>query len=122
MLFLIVIRDFQIHRISNRHLAILTMLLLLDLHRAPFLVTCTWMLITITTFSIGGIGMGDIKLALAMILTQGSMVLTREFLNLAFATLFMTVVMRLFRDRSLHGSVAFSQVLILPFLVLRLGI
>lgn len=119
---IILLRDFMTHRISNWLSALFLFFLLFDTHMASLVETCIAILITITGFYLGGIGMGDIKLAIAIIATQGSLVLAREFFTLSLLALLATVLFRFLKYRHLRGSVAFSQVLLLPFLLLYLAI
>ena len=117
-----VARDFQTHRIPNWHLAQISLLLILDMHHSTPLATCSSILATMILFSMAKIGMGDIKLAILIIATQGALVLTREFFALCLVVLLITVLARFMKYRHLHGSVAFSHVLLFPFLALYLAI
>jgi Flp pilus assembly protein protease CpaA len=114
--------DFKTHRISNWHLSLFALLLIFDLHQAPIMVAGVSILITIVIFMIARIGMGDIKLAVALIATEGSLLLSQDFFILALLMLLLTVLFRLLKYRHLRGSVAFSHVLLLPFLALYLAI
>lgn len=118
----IIIRDFKLHRIANTHLAFLALILLFDMHRTSFTTTLISIAATIALFTVAKIGMGDIKLAVAMIATQGSIVLTRDFFDLSLLALLLTALLRLLKYRDLRGSVAFAHVLLLPFLALYLAI
>lgn len=122
MAIFIVSRDFKTHRISNWHSSHFALLLIFNLHQAPILEAGVSILITIIIFVIARIGMGDIKLAVALIATQGSLMLSQEFFILSLLMLLLTALFRLLKYRHLRGSVAFSHVLLLPFLALYLAI
>lgn len=118
----IVFRDIQNHRIANQHLVLFTLISLCDMHRAGLIATLLSSSLIVVIFCLARIGMGDIKLALAIIVTQGSIVLSREFILYSALVLLATVLVRLLKYRHLQGSVAFSQVLLIPFLALYLAI
>lgn len=119
---IIVVRDFQRHRISNIHTLILTTLLLLDPHSLDWRVSILAILLISGIFFIAQIGMGDIKVIVVLVATQGEIVISYEFFYLVMALLLATVAGKLIVTRSLKGSVAFAHVLLLPFALIYLAI
>ena len=116
------VRDFQYHRISNRHLAIFSLLLICDLHTSSLTASAVAVVAVAVLFLTLRIGMGDLKLASLLILTEGSIVLSAQYLQVAFVTLLLTITVRWARERNLKGSVAFAHVILAPFLLLYLAI
>ncbi len=118
----IVIRDFHTHRISNASTLLLIALLLLNPHPNQFVATIISITVASILFCVAKIGMGDLKLLIGLLVTQGSIVLSADFLYLSLATLAATLISQLIRRRTLRGSVAFAQILLVPFLIAYLAI
>lgn len=118
----IIIRDFLTHRISNISTFLLTALLFFNPHQSRLLTTIIAIAFASILFSIAKIGMGDLKLLIGLLITQGSIVISDNYLFLAFTVLAATLISQLISRRTLRGSVAFAHVLLAPFVLLYLAI
>jgi prepilin peptidase CpaA len=118
----IIVRDILTHRISNLSILLLSALLLLSPH--PTHVGTAFIAIATSTmlFHLAKIGMGDLKLLIALLITQGALVISANYLNLCIVVLVVTLISQLIWWRSLRGSVAFAHVLLLPFVIVYLAI
>ena len=119
---LIVIIDYRTHRIPNSLSALFFCTSLLETHLATSIAIFIALIVMLVIFLVAKIGAGDIKLAAAMILTQGQLVLSLDYLSHMAIVLLATFLLFLASCRSLKGSVAFSQVLLIPFLMSYLAI
>lgn len=119
---LIVIIDYRTHRIPNRLSTLFFCTSLLDTHLTTPIEIFTALIVMLVLFLVARIGAGDIKLAAAMIVTQGQLVLTSDYLSHMALVLLGTFLLFLATRRSLKGSVAFSQVLLIPFMLSYLAI
>ena len=68
------------------------------------------------------IGMGDFKLFSALVITQGALVLTVDFLSRLFLITLITVIITVVRRTGLSGSIAFAPCIAIPFGLVYLGI
>jgi Flp pilus assembly protein protease CpaA len=114
--------DFRTHRIPNLLSVLLLVICLFNPAYAPIGLALLSTLLMSVIFSVTGVGMGDIKLAAILILTQGKLVLTIEYLNRFTLALSLTVIGYLFVKRTIKGSIALAPVLLLPYLTLYLDI
>jgi Flp pilus assembly protein protease CpaA len=73
-------------------------------------------------FYIAKIGMGDLKLLMGLLITQGALVISRSYLYLSICALLATLISQLIYRRTLQGSVAFAHVILLPFIIIYLAI
>lgn len=118
----IIIRDFLTHRISNLSTLLLTALLIINPHTSQLTTTIISIVTSSILFSIAKIGMGDLKLLIGLLITQGSIVISDKYLYLTVTTLVATLISHLISRRTFRGSVAFAHVLLAPFVVLYLAI
>lgn len=118
----IILRDFQFHRISNMSTAFLGFLLLFTRSSLGVTETVITIAVIILIFLLLSIGMGDVKLAIVLIGTEGTMIVSERYLFLMALTLLMTLITSIAIRRNLKGSVAFSHVMLLPFLATYLAI
>ncbi|CAN2201721.1 hypothetical protein MCEJIRE27_00772 [Candidatus Nanopelagicaceae bacterium] len=118
----IIVRDALTHRISNVSILCFTALQLFSPH--PIHATKTFFAISLASilFTIARIGMGDLKLLIGLLITQGAIVTSLNYLYLTIVALVFTLISQLIFRRSLQGSVAFAHVLLLPFLIGYLAI
>ena len=114
--------DLRTHRIPNLLSILLLVICLFNPAYAPIDLALLSTLLMSVIFSVTGVGMGDIKLAAILILTQGKLVLTIEYLNRFTLALSLTVIGYLFVKRTIKGSIALAPVLLLPYLTLYLDI
>ena len=68
------------------------------------------------------IGMGDFKLFSVLVITQGALVLTVDFLSHLFLVTLVTVTISIARRKGLSGSIAFAPFITFPFGLVYLGI
>jgi Flp pilus assembly protein protease CpaA len=68
------------------------------------------------------IGMGDFKLFSVLALTQGSLVLTIDFLSDFFLVTLVAVLITFVKRKGLGGSIAFAPCIAIPFGLVYLGI
>ena len=98
--------------------------LVTSLHPSRESLRITLLTIFLTTFIslLSGIGMGDIKLLVVLIINEGSLVLSRQYLQGLLLAAFATVVISATMRRSLRGSVALAPAILTPFLAIYLAI
>jgi Flp pilus assembly protein protease CpaA len=118
----IIVRDFLSHRISNFSVILLTALLSHSPSQVELEETIIAMLVVSVLFYIMRIGMGDLKLMLGLLITQGALILSISYLASLLCVLLITLFTQLFSRHTLHGSVAFAHVLLVPFLITYLAI
>jgi Flp pilus assembly protein protease CpaA len=118
----IIVRDFLSHRISNFSVILLTALLSHSPSQVELEETIIAMLVVSVLFYIMRIGMGDLKLMLGLLITQGALILSISYLASLLCVLLITLITQLFSRHTLHGSVAFAHVLLVPFLITYLAI
>lgn len=118
----IVIRDFLTHRISNMSTLLLTAFLFFNPHPSQLVTTIISIVTSSILFFIAKIGMGDLKLLIGLMITQGSILISDSYLYLAVTTLLATLMSYLISRRTMRGSVAFAHVLLVPFVLLYLAI
>jgi Flp pilus assembly protein protease CpaA len=114
--------DLREHRIYNRDLAILAIFLTLDSHT----IALKWSgallvlaLILTCAFRFGG---GDFKLFALLLLTQGRIIATSQYVNYLFAALSASLLISTMRHGSLHCTVPLAPAIVLPFLLMYLDI
>lgn len=119
---LISVTDIRTHKIPNRLNILLGVTLLLDRHSLGVAVV----LISITTALALTIllrfGMGDFKLALALLISQSSLILTSQYLVFVIAMATLAVIVALIGRVEITGSIAFAPVILLPFTAIYLAI
>lgn len=119
---LISVTDIRTHKIPNRFNILLGATLLLDRHSLGVAVV----LISITTALALTIllrfGMGDFKLALALLISQSSLILTSQYLAFVIAMATLAVIVALIGRVEITGSIAFAPVILLPFTAIYLAI
>lgn len=119
---LISVTDIRTHKIPNRLNILLGVTLLLDRHSLGVAVV----LISITTALALTIllrfGMGDFKLALALLISQSSLILTSQYLAFVIAMATLAVIVALIGRVEITGSIAFAPVILLPFTAIYLAI
>jgi Flp pilus assembly protein protease CpaA len=118
----ITVIDIHTHRISNRSLHILGIVLITDLNSAAWIYTLTALSGAFALCAIFKIGMGDFKLFSALLITQGSLVLTLDFLQRFFLVTLLGVAISIARRKGLSGSIAFAPFITIPFGLAYLGI
>jgi Flp pilus assembly protein protease CpaA len=114
--------DIRSHRIPNKVSALFFLVTLVNPHRVQILISAIALVLSIAIFTLTRIGMGDIKVAASLIVNQGSLVLSYQYLKGLSIALTLAIVLHLYSKRSLKGSVAFAPVLLSPFLLLYLAI
>jgi Flp pilus assembly protein protease CpaA len=118
----IIIKDLRSHRIPNIATLALGGVLFIDCHSAGALLTISVAAIVTTIFLLAKVGMGDVKLFLVLVFTQGSLVISIRYLQLVIFIMVITVLAAKAARGNISGSVAFAHVILLPFLALYLAI
>jgi Flp pilus assembly protein protease CpaA len=118
----ICIYDLRFFKVRNRDTAILLILLFFDLDVTSFQSALSASAISICCFIGLRIGMGDLKLWLALVATQSGHVLSEVFLIRAVIVAGILMVANYLRLGRRSASIAFAPVLLIPFLSLYLGI
>jgi Flp pilus assembly protein protease CpaA len=114
--------DGKSHRIPNPLTALLAFLLLLDSHHSSFLLSLSYIAITVVIGYLGKVGAGDVKLFIALLLTSTSIILTSQyFLGVALIS-GATVLISLLATGFRATAIPFAPALLLPFLAIYLGI
>lgn len=118
----ICIYDLRFFRVRNLDTALFLGLSIFDMNSASFL--CTFLASVISIFSFVGlrIGMGDLKLWVALLATQSALVLSTVFLSRAVVIAGLLVAFNYLIIGRKSTSIAFAPVLLIPFLSLYLGI
>jgi Flp pilus assembly protein protease CpaA len=118
----ICIHDLRFLKVLNLETAFLLVLLFSATNLTSLSSTLLSAVVSIFCFLLLKIGMGDLKLWLVLIATEGAIVLSMDFLLRAFAIAALLVAVTSIRRGTMKGSIAFAPVLLLPFLSLYLGI
>jgi Flp pilus assembly protein protease CpaA len=116
------IYDYRKLRIRNVDSAFLGFLLTFNLRPSSLLTTISWIAISIVTFHLIRIGMGDLKLWIVLVLTQGQIVLSIDYLHRLVLTAVLVVCVFWLKVGTLRGAIAFAPVLLIPFISLYLAI
>jgi Flp pilus assembly protein protease CpaA len=122
MLAFITAVDIRTHRISNKSILVLGSVLITDINSAAWRYTLTAIPVAFALCTILKIGMGDFKLFSALLITQGSLVLTLDFLQRFFLVTLLGVAISIARRKGLSGSIAFAPFITIPFGLVYLGI
>jgi hypothetical protein len=77
---------------------------------------------TIALFPLLRIGMGDLKLWLGMLISQGQILLSLEYLHFFLVATISVLIITWLRFGDRRASVAFGPSLVMPFLLIYLGI
>lgn len=120
--FHICIYDLRFFKVRNRDTAIFLTLLIFDLNVTSFQSALSASAISIFCFVGLRIGMGDLKLWIALIATQSAFVLSEDFLMRAVVIAGLLVAANYLKIGRRSASIAFAPVLLIPFLSLYLGI
>jgi Flp pilus assembly protein protease CpaA len=114
--------DLREHRIYNRDLISYALLLSLDSNlttinlSGPLII---FSLLVTVCFHIGG---GDFKLIVVLLLVQGEVVASTQYLYYLLVALSSSILLTGFRHRTLHCTVPLAPAIALPFLLIYLGI
>ncbi len=118
--------DFKEHRIYNSHLLLFAFPLLAASASLPihFSILCIAATLALSiAFRIGG---GDFKLFSLLIISQGQLVISREFFQLMGfclgASLSLTSILALKRNQRLGGSIPLAPTILAPFIAIYLDI
>lgn len=124
--FLISWIDIKEHRIYNAHLILFSLPLLLDSKSLPIrttVITISATLILTMLFHIGG---GDFKLFSLLLISQGRLVFSREYFQFLMlfisASLLVTTLIALMRNRRLGGSIPLAPAILASFTAIYLDI
>lgn len=116
------IYDLRFFKVRNLDSALFLGLLLLDLNSSSLQSALLASVSSICAFTGLKIGMGDLKLWLALLATQSALVLSVVFLSRAVVIAGLLVAANYLRIGRKSTSIAFAPVLLIPFLSLYLGI
>ncbi len=116
------IYDLRFFKVRNLDSALFLGLLLLDVNSSSLQSALLASVISICAFIGLKIGMGDLKLWLALLATQSALVLSVVFLSRAVVIAGLLVAANYLRIGRKSTSIAFAPVLLIPFLSLYLGI
>ena len=94
----------------------------IDSHRTGLRQVLITLLILSIVFISSRIGMGDLKLVFTLLINEGGIVITSAYLNLFALSVLATVLIHLYRRRSLKGSTPFAPAILAPFALLYLAI
>jgi Flp pilus assembly protein protease CpaA len=122
LVIVICLHDLCTHRIPNTMTTALFLSTSLHPHRESLSITLLTIFLTTFISLLSGIGMGDIKLLAVLIINEGSLVLSRQYLQGLLLAAFATVVISATMRRGLRGSVALAPAILTPFLAIYLAI
>lgn len=117
----IIYQDLKSHTISNRSNLYLAILLFMQPRFLPFRILMVTAFLSIAIFAILRIGMGDLKMWLVMLASQGKLLISLQYFELLYAVTLMVIAPICLAKRSIKGSIPFGPSLLLPFLLLHLG-
>jgi Flp pilus assembly protein protease CpaA len=114
--------DLLTHRIPNRLTIALTLVLLLDNYDSLFIESIPAILIVFAVGFFAKIGLGDVKLLIALILTSTKLILSAPyFLGMALVSLALVIVA--LRTQGFRGTmIAFAPAILAPFVYIYLDI
>jgi Flp pilus assembly protein protease CpaA len=118
--------DIKVHRIPNRLLPLLAILLFTDSISTEFLDFLIAFLLSIPIAYLGKMGAGDVKLFLLLAATSGSLIFNESyFLGMAAVSLIAMISSLLrsyLKGRKAQPTIAFAPSILIPFLLLYLAI
>jgi Flp pilus assembly protein protease CpaA len=106
--------DQRTYRITNRSLMFVGVIFAIDSHQSGLVRALFAVSITAPVAYLIGIGAGDIKLFALLVICQGEIIFTAQYLTFLTATATSLLLVRLASERDLHGSIAFGPVILLP--------
>lgn len=116
------LNDLRTHRIRNSDLLILALPLVFSIH-LPGAISALLLISTALVLSmILNIGGGDFKLFSLLVLTQGSIIATAEYVLRFMIAITILVVLSVISRRKIAGSIALAPAILAPFLLGYLGI
>ncbi len=114
--------DLRTHRIPNRLTIALSLVLLLDNHDSLFIESLPAVLIVCAVGFFAKIGLGDVKLLIALILTSTKLILSAPyFLGMALVSLTL-VIFALLTQGFRSTMIAFAPAILAPFVYIYLAI
>lgn len=108
--------DFVSYKIPNLLSIALFFLLLVDPAPLPASHVLLAAISVLVLAHFSAVGMGDRKLFLALLLSQGSVIMSLEYLNYFFIAILILCLTKVIRDHSFKGSIALGPAILLPFL------
>jgi Flp pilus assembly protein protease CpaA len=118
----IAVRDIAEHKISNFSNIALLILLLLDRNVASFVLVLVGLLITLAMAMLCGFGGGDMKLLFVLIVSQGSVVISLDYLQLFLISSGISLAMAVVARRSFTGAIPMAPAILTPFIIGYLAI
>lgn len=113
--------DLREHRIYNRDVIIVSALISLDPNVIPVKVSVALLIPLFLATVIFGIGGGDFKLMAALLLAQGGIVTTPQYLGFLLPTLLLSLLISVAHHRTFRCTVPLAPAITLPFLLIYLG-
>ena len=118
--------DIKVHRIPNRLLLLLAVLLFIDSISTELLDFLIAFLLSVPLAYLGKMGAGDVKLFLLLAATSGSLIFNQNyFLGMAAVSLIAITSAFLrshLKGRKVPPTIAFAPSILIPFLLLYLAI
>ncbi|CAN2199922.1 hypothetical protein MCEMRE196_00766 [Candidatus Nanopelagicaceae bacterium] len=115
-------RDIAEHKISNFSNIALLILLFLDRNFASFILVLVGLLITLAMAMLCGFGGGDTKLLSVLIVSQGSVVISLDYLQLFLISSGISLAMAVVARRSFTGAIPMAPAILTPFIIGYLAI
>ena len=113
--------DLREHRIYNRDLLIFAGILALDLNEIAMKWIGLLLALSLILTMLLRIGGGDLKLFSVLLLTQGRIIVSIQYLNYLLAGLLLSLLITALHHRTLNCTVPLAPAIALPFLVIHLG-
>ena len=113
--------DLREHRIYNRDLLIFAGILALDLNEIAMKWIGLLLALSLILTMLLRIGGGDFKLFSVLLLTQGRIIVSIQYLNYLLAGLLLSLLITALHHRTLNCTVPLAPAIALPFLVIHLG-
>jgi Flp pilus assembly protein protease CpaA len=116
----IAVVDIQQHRIHNRNLFIFGIFLIISRNSISLVDSLLLVLAVLLICLIFKFGGGDFKLLALLILTQGELIASAQFLSYLFFALLISVALWAALQRNFRGAMPLAPSILLPFLALYL--
>ncbi len=111
----IAVRDVRTHRITNRSIALLAVLLSFNPQTSNLAHSLIWIAIALLACHSLKAGMGDFKLVAVLMLLQGDLITTTDFLAGFFAAAVLSLLISLALSRSIKTNCPLAPAILAPF-------
>lgn len=107
--------DLKSHRIPNISILLMASLLSISMNQLDLARTVITLILLWTVGLFTKVGMGDLKLLTIILIFQGQILLHSFTLILSLLIAALSILLHLFKNRSLKGEIALAPAILIPF-------